>query len=255
MGKALVGIRDKVLVTTKIGRWGRRTGQMVPMTTTDMVRLCVHASLYRLKTGYVDIMLCHEGKLDDPQMADTYLDGFDLLQQQGLIRTYGISTDRLAVLKLFNSRGTCRVVETDYSLLNRSADKAFLPYCQEHGIAVLARGPLHKGLLSGKYSAQTVFTDTVRSEWYKNEKSKAKLARKLEKVEKLKTAVSPGADMVKAALRFVISHPIAPVAIAGAKSPEQVVINADAGAQLLSADERGHLIQFTKLKDPALAIT
>ncbi|MGD1899276.1 MAG: aldo/keto reductase [Phormidesmis sp.] len=255
LGKALVGIRDKVLVTTKIGRWGRRTGQMVPMTTTDMVRLCVHASLYRLKTGYVDIMLCHEGKLDDPQMADTYLDGFDLLQQQGLIRTYGISTDRLAVLKLFNSRGTCRVVETDYSLLNRSADKAFLPYCQEHGIAVLARGPLHKGLLSGKYSAQTVFTDTVRSEWYKNEKSKAKLARKLEKVEKLKTAVSPGADMVKAALRFVISHPIAPVAIAGAKSPEQVVINADAGAQLLSADERGHLIQFTKLKDPALAIT
>lgn len=254
LGKALVGLRDKVFVATKIGRWGRRSGQMVPITTTDMVRLCAHASLYRLKTDYIDVMLCHEGKLRDPKMAETYLDGFELLQNQGLIRTYGISTDRLEVLKLFNSRGTCRVVEVDYSLLNRNPDKEFFPYCEEHGIAVLARGPLHKGLLSGKYSDKTIFTDTVRSEWYKDEKSKAKLARKLSKIEKLKTAVSPGKEMVKAALGFVISHPIAPVAIAGAKSPAQVTINATAGTQIMSLEERKYLIQSTKLKDPALAI-
>ena len=125
LGKALVGLRDRVHLVTKIGRWGRRSGQMVPMTTTDMVRLCVHASLYRLKTDYVDVMLCHEGKLDDPQLAETYLAGFDLLKEQGLIGTYGISTDKLEVLKLFNTNGTCRVVEVDYSLLSRDPDKAF----------------------------------------------------------------------------------------------------------------------------------
>lgn len=255
LGKALTGRRDKVFITTKIGRWGRRSGQMVPMTTTDMVRLCAHASLYRLRTGYVDVMLCHEGKLNDPNMAEIYLDGFELLKAQGLIRTYGISTDRLEVLELFNSRGTCRVVEVDYSLLNRNPDKEFFPYCQEHGIAVLARGPLHKGLLSGKYSTNTVFTDTVRSEWYKNEKSKAKLTRKLSKIEKLSMAVTPGDDMVRAALGFVISHPIAPVAIAGAKSPSQVTVNIQAGNRLLSLEERDYLIHSTKLKDPALAIS
>lgn len=253
LGKALRGLRDKVHIVSKIGRWGRRTGQMVPMTTTDMVRLCVHASLYRLKTDYIDVMLCHEGKLADPQMADTYLEGFEILKAQGLIGDYGISTDRLEVLKLFNKNGTCSVVETDYSLLNRNPDKAFLPYCQQNNIAVLMRGPLHKGLLSGKYSSETVFTDTVRSEWYKNDRSKDKLARKLAKVESLKNEIAPGEAMVTAALRFAISHPIEPVAIPGAKSPEQAAINARAGQQLLSADQRAHLIQCSKLKKVATA--
>jgi aryl-alcohol dehydrogenase-like predicted oxidoreductase len=254
LGKALKGVRDQVHLVSKIGRWGRRTGQMVPMTTTDMVRLCVHACLYRLRTDYIDVMLCHEGKLDDPQMADTYLAGFEMLQQQGLIGAYGISTDRLEVLELFNKNGTCSVVETDYSLLNRNPDKAFLPYCKNNNIAVLMRGPLHKGLLSGKYSAETVFTDTVRSEWYKNDKSKDKLARKLAKVESLKTEIAPGEAMVTAALRFAISHPIEPVAIAGAKSPEQVAVNAKAGQQLLSAEQREHLVQCSRSKKADLAI-
>ena len=224
------------------------------MTTTDMVRLCVHASLYRLKTDYIDVMLCHEGKLADPKLADTYLDGFELLQQQGLIRTFGISTDRLDVLNLFNSRGTCSVVEVDYSLINRSPDKEFLPYCQEHNIAVLARGPLHKGLLSGKYTSKSVFTDTVRSEWYKSEQSKKKLARKLRKVENLRTSLASEEAMITAALRFVTSHEVAPVAIAGAKSPSQVAMNARAGQLLLSPAARAQLIQSTKLKDRTLAI-
>lgn len=254
VGKALAGIRDRVYLVSKIGRWGRRTGQMVPMTTTDMVRLCVHASLYRLKTDYIDVMLCHEGKLADPKLADTYLDGFELLQQQGLIRTFGISTDRLDVLNLFNSRGTCSVVEVDYSLINRSPDKEFLPYCQEHNIAVLARGPLHKGLLSGKYTSKSVFTDTVRSEWYKSEQSKKKLARKLRKVENLRTSLASEEAMITAALRFVTSHEVAPVAIAGAKSPSQVAMNARAGQLLLSPEARAQLIQSTKLKDRTLAI-
>ncbi|EDX84399.1 oxidoreductase, aldo/keto reductase family [Synechococcus sp. PCC 7335] len=253
VGKALEGRRDRVHIVTKMGRWGRRSGQMVPITTTDMVRLCAHASLYRLKTDYIDVMLCHEGKLADPQLAETYLEGFELLQQQGLIGTYGISTDRLDVLKLFNASDRCSVVEVDYSLLSRNPDQEFLPYCQAHNIAVLVRGSLHKGLLSGKYSADTVFTDTVRSEWYKDDRAKAKLARKLAKVDSLKAAVQPGEEMVKAALGFVISHPIAPVAIAGAKSPEQVSINASAGEKLMSPAERDYLIRCTK-KDKNLAI-
>lgn len=248
LGTALSGIRHQVHIVTKMGRWGRRSGQMVPMKTTDMVRLCAHASLYRLKTNYIDIMLCHEGKLSDPHLTEVYLEGFEMLKEQGLIRTYGISTDRLEVLKRFNERGTCQVVEVDYSLLNREPDKAFFPYCAENNIAVLVRGPLHKGLLSGKYSAGTVFTDTVRREWYESDRTRQKLHRKLAKVEQLKTILSPGEDMVTAALQFVISNNIQPVAIAGAKSPLQAAINAAAGNQLMTPAERERLIQQTKIK-------
>ncbi|WP_366524914.1 aldo/keto reductase [Acaryochloris sp. IP29b_bin.137] len=244
LGKALQGIRDQVHLVTKIGRWGRRSGQTVPMTTVDMVRLCTHASLYRLKTDYIDVMLCHEGKIEDPSV---YLEGFERLKADGTIRAYGISTDRLDVLKRFNVNHACSVVEVDYSLLSRNPEKEFLPYCQEHGIGVLARGPLHKGLLSGKYSSQTVFTDTVRSEWYDSDRTRAKLDRKLAKVEQLKTALQPGSEMVAAALRYVISHPVSPVAIPGAKSPEQAQANAATGNICLSSAERDRLVRLTKL--------
>jgi aryl-alcohol dehydrogenase-like predicted oxidoreductase len=38
-------------------------------------------------------------------------------------------------------------------------------------------------------------------------------------------------------LRYVISHPVAPVAIPGSKSPEQAAMNAAAGEKALSAAE------------------
>lgn len=253
LGKALVDIRDRVHLVTKIGRWGRRSGQMVPMTTVDMVRLCLHASLYRLRTDWIDIMLCHDGKIEDPSV---YLEAFEQMKQQGDIRAYGISTDKLKVLKRFNVNNTCSVVEVDYSLLNRKTEAEFLPYCQEHGIAVLVRGPLHKGLLSGKYSPGTVFTDTVRSEWYIDETRQSRLNDNLAKVDRLKTVLQPGEEMVTAALRFAISHPVQPVAIPGAKSPEQAAINAKAGSHLLSAEERSRLIHDMELDSrPEAAVT
>ncbi|MEM7725402.1 MAG: aldo/keto reductase [Cyanobacteria bacterium P01_A01_bin.45] len=241
LGKALIGIRDRVHVVTKMGRWGRRSGQTVPMTTVDMVRLCVHASLYRLRTDYIDVMLCHEGKIEDPSV---YLEGFELLKEQGLIRRYGISTDKLKVLKRFNVNNTCSVVEVEYSLLNRKAESEFLPYCQEHNIAVMVRSPLGKGLLSGKYSPETVFTDNVRSEWYMDEVRKQKLDRHMAKIEKLKTILKPGEEMINTALRFIASHPVQPVAIPGAKSPEQAAMNAKAGDKILSSEEIDSLLEY-----------
>ena len=252
VGKALVGFRDEVHIVTKIGRWGRLSGERVSMATVDMVRLCTHASLFRLQTDYVDVMLCHEGLMKEritaPEQMQVYLEGFETLKQQGHIRAYGISTGELELLKRFNVNGTCSVVEVDYSLLRRDPEAEFFPYCQEHGIAVIARGPLHKGLLSGKYSSETIFTDTVRSAWHKSDRAQAKLARKLNKVHNLKTVLSPGEDMVAAALRFVISHPVQPVAIAGAKSPHQAAMNSQVGDVLLSSEEREQLIRCTKQK-------
>ena len=248
LGKALVGIRDRTHIVTKIGRWGRRTGQTVPMTTVDMIRLCTHASLYRLQTDYIDVMLCHEGKIEDPSI---YLEGFEQLKEAGTIRAYGISTDSLEALQRFNIHNTCSVVEVDYSLLSRNPEQEFLPYCQTHGIGVLVRGPLHKGLLSGKYSTETRFTDTVRSEWYDSDRSHEKLNRKLAKVEQLKTELQPGPEMVSNALRFVISHPVQPVAIPGAKSPEQARANAKVGDATLTSEAREHLIRLTKLPKTA----
>lgn len=238
LGQALTGIRQQVYVVSKIGSWGRREGHPIPKDSPETIRLCAHACLYRLRTDWIDVMLCHEGDIEDPSI---YLEGFEMLKQQGHIRAYGISTNSLEVLKRFNVNNTCQVLEIDYSLLNRKPEAEILPYCQEHGIAVMIRGPLAKGLLSGKYSTDTVFTDTIRAKWHKKEKAQQKLEKNIAKVEKLKTVFNSQQEIVTAALRYVVSHPAQPVAIPGAKSPEQAAMNAIAGDKLLSVEERENL--------------
>ena len=234
LGAGLAGIRHKVVLVSKIGHWGERTGQGVPKTTADMIRLCCHASLGRMRTDWIDVELCHDANLQDPAI---FLEGFEMLKERGRIRAYGISTNDLEVLKRFNLHGTCSVVEVDYSLLNREPENELLPYCQEHGIAVLVRGPLRRGLLAGGYGPGTVFTDSVRSRWHDGGDQQAQLDKELAQVGKLKSVMAPGQEMVDAALRYVISHSSAPVAIPGAKSARQAAMNAAAGDRTLTPAE------------------
>ena len=139
LGAALAGIRHHYTIVSKIGNWGKRTGQGVPKTTVDMIRLCGHAQLHRLRTDWMDVVLCHEGDIEDPSI---YLEGFEVLKDEGRIRYYGISTNSLDVLKNFNRHNTCSVVQVDYSLLNRAPEQEFLPYCQENNIGVMIRGSI-----------------------------------------------------------------------------------------------------------------
>ena len=234
LGQALAGIRHRVILVSKVGNWGKRTGQGVPKTTVDMIRLCAHASLHRLRTDWHDVLLCHEGNIEDPSV---YLEAFAVLVDEGRLRAYGISTNSLEVLKTFNREGKCSVVQVDYSLLNRQPEEALLPYCQEHGIAVMVRGPLAKGLLSGRYDRNSVFSDDVRSSFNEGQGERTAFEGMVDRVEVLKERVQPGSEMVRAALQYTISHAAAPVAIPGAKSAEQARANAEAGQRLLTADE------------------
>ena len=243
LGKALQGIRDQAYIVSKIGSWGRRDGRTIPKTSVDIVRLCAHASLYRLRTDYIDVMLCHEGDIEDPTI---YLEAFEMLKSQGLIRAYGISTTDFEVLKRFNVNNTCQVLEVDYSLLNRKPEKKFLPYCQEHGIEVLCRGPLGKGLLSGNYSFDTVFSDSIRVKWNPGQRKRKGFERDIAVVEKLKQSLQPGEEMVTAALRYLTSHPAQPIPSPGTKSPKQAIINAAAGNARLSTAAREELLSLLK---------
>jgi aryl-alcohol dehydrogenase-like predicted oxidoreductase len=234
LGIALKGLRQRAYIVSKVGYWGKRTGQVVPMTTPDMVRLCVHGCLYRLRTDWIDVMLCHEFDIMNP---DNYIEAFEMLKESGEIREYGISTNNLEVLKRFNINGNCSVVEMDYSLLNKEPENELLPYCKENNIAVLVRGPLAQGVLSGKYNKDTVFEDNVRASWNKGGSKRLQFEEKIDKLDKIKEIYGENTDITEKALRYVISYDACPVVIPGAKSAQQAIKNAKAGEKLLSEDE------------------
>lgn len=238
LGRALAGIRHRVVIVSKIGNWGKRTGGGVPKISVDMIRLCGHAILGRLSTDYIDVVLCHEGNVEDPTV---YLEGFQALKEEGYIRAFGISTNSLDVLKRFNQDGSCSVVQVDYSLLNRAPEENFLNYCQEHGIGVMVRGPLAKGLLSGRYTKESRFEDSVRAAWHDGGEKQRQFEEEIEQVQALAKVVEPGEEMIDAALAYTASHPAVSTVIPGAKSARQASMNARAGHRLMDEVERSRL--------------
>ena len=233
VGEALAAVRDKVLIATKVGNWGSRFGDGIPMTHPSHVELCCDASLGRLKTDRIDLYQCHVRFPPDP---DVYLDAFEALIRKGKIRAGGISTDALRVVQDFNRRNTCSTVQLDYNIVDRAAESGVLKYCQDNNIGVIARRPLATGVASGKFRRDTQFSDPMRKDWNGGEYRRTFL-RQMEVIEQLRFLDRPDRPLAQAALQFAISHPAVSVAIPGARTPEQARANAAAGNAVLQDDE------------------
>ncbi|MFP3422383.1 aldo/keto reductase, partial [Bacillus sp. SIMBA_161] len=81
------------------------------------------------------------------------------LKKEGKIRSIGVSNFSLEQLKEANKDGLVDVIQGEYNLLNREAEKTFFPYTTEHGISFIPYFPLVSGLLAGKYDENTAFPE------------------------------------------------------------------------------------------------
>jgi aryl-alcohol dehydrogenase-like predicted oxidoreductase len=224
-GKALKDRRSKVYIATKVGNWGRRQGDPLNLKSIYSIINCCHASLYRLDTDYIDLYQCHVGTPENPEI---FVEALELLKKQGKIRHYAISTNDLASLKALDAAGACVSCQINYSVLSRSAEKDILPYCREHNIGVLLRGPIAQGLLADKFTAETRFDDIVREKWNPGQDQRDDFLGKLKQVQALRALVPQGSNMIDFALRFVLANPAVTCPIPGMKSPDQARTNAAA---------------------------
>lgn len=231
LGRALASERERHIVVSKVGNFARRQGHALPYTHPLQVELCCDASLHRLKTDYLDVLLCHIGDLADPGV---FREAFATLKRKGKIRACGISTNSLESLKRFCGDDPIEACELDYSIVNRAAEKALLPWCAERGIATIIRGPLAMGLLSGRYGTDAKFDDSVRAGWNEGA-AREQMLRRLAVVEKLAFLKQEAGGMAQAALRWVLANPAVSVAIPGAKSVAQMMANASAGHAAMDA--------------------
>ena len=235
VAKVIQGRRDRVVVATKGGLMGHhRDPKGEPVY--DRPEKVIHAfeqSLRRLGTDYIDVYFDHIW-WNDPRETDAFLTAFAQLKQEGRVRAVGVSTDDPEYVRAFDRDGTLDVVQVEYSVLNRAAEHGILPYCLERGIGVVVRGPLQKGLLTGKFTSASTFPEgDVRHGWPRD----AWYREQLEKVEALRPLTSAERSMGELALRFVLNHPAVSVAIPGGKTPEQVEQNAAASTRPLLSSE------------------
>ncbi len=238
LGRAMQARRDAFIVATKIG-WIDFDGQANRSQYDSVEKLVagVEGSLRRLGTERIDVIQCHVS-YPEPN-TQVFIDGFRQLKEAGTVRAWGVSTSDPAHLRRFNADGDCDVLQTDYSILNRTAEAELFPYCQENGIGVIVRGPLAMGLLTGKYTAADTFPEgDFRRAWIDDPAQHEQFLRDLLAVEQLRGVVPEGQTMAQFALRFVRSHPAVSTVIPGAKDRRQAESNSAAGLlPLLSAQE------------------
>lgn len=222
VGKALSGIRDKVILCSKAGNVWKADGSGLDWNPSKKHILeAAEQSLRRLQTDYIDLYQLHGGTIDDP--VDETIEAFELLQQQGKIRFYGISSIRPNVIRAYVHRSSITSVMMQYSLLDRRPEESCLSLLQENNIGVLARGGLAQGLLAGKPAGSYLGHShtTVRAI-----------------ADKLAQLSGTARTAAQTALQFVLHQPAVSSAITGMRTREQLEeAIATADSPLLTVDQ------------------
>jgi aryl-alcohol dehydrogenase-like predicted oxidoreductase len=163
LGRALAGHRDEVVIATKFG-YTFDTEQRA-ITGEDAspgyIRRACQASLRRLGTDRIDLYQLHIGDLPTAQ-APEVVGTLDGLVADGLIRSYGWSTDDPQRAAVFAGGAHCAAIQHDLNVLADAP--AMLTACDTFDLASINRTPLAMGLLTGKYGAASQLPpDDVRA--------------------------------------------------------------------------------------------
>lgn len=141
------------------------------------LRHAVEDSLQRLDTDYIDILWVHAW--DGLTPIDETMRALDDLVRAGKVLYIGASNMPAWVVSqaqtMAELKGWSRFIglQTEYSLIERSAEHELLPMAEALGIGVLGWAPLGGGVLTGKYvlhETEVRFDDTARGGWLNKER-------------------------------------------------------------------------------------
>ncbi len=111
-----------------------------------------------------------------------------------------------------------------------------IPYCIEYRIAVLVYSPLAKGLLTGKFSERSQFSD-IRAQ--DPEFQGDRFRRNLRTIDTLRSmADGYGKSLAQLALNWAAGYPGVTAPIVGAKRPSQVQDNLGAIGWSITDEDR-----------------
>lgn len=209
----------------------------------DHIREYTERSLQNLGVEAIDLQQFHvwtDAWADD----DRWKRAVEDLKGQGLIRSFGISVNRWEpsnVLRALES-GLVDSVQVVYNIFDQDPEDELFPYCQQHGIAVIARVPFDEGSLTGTLTTETRWPEgDWRNQYFPPERLPETVAR----VERLR-ALTPGAmSLPEMALRFILHHPAVTTTIPGMRRVPHVRANLAASDGRALAPElverlRGH---------------
>src|SRR5580704_14813809 len=219
--------RDRLVIATKFltnmyrgdpngGGAGRKS----------IIAACEH-SLRRLQTDYIDLYWMHFWDRFTP--IEETMRTLDDLVASGKVRYIGFSdtpawkvaqAQTTAVLKGWTP---LIALQLEYSLLERTIEGELIPAAQELGLGVTPWSPLRSGMLTGKYTRESVKTATPGRGAFV---TRAFTEQAFNVLDVLTTvAQEAGTTVARAALAWVVQRPAIASTIIGARTMEQLEDN------------------------------
>ncbi|MBY3075417.1 aldo/keto reductase [Rhizobium laguerreae] len=226
---------ERPFIATKAGR--RLPEQSVEGYTAENLNNWIDRSLKNLETDCLDLLQLHCPPTDLYYRPEVF-GQLDRLVEQGKIRNYGVSVERVEeALKAIEYPGVASI-QIIFNAFRQRPIEHFFKQASEKQVAVIARVPLASGLLSGKFKKDTKFEANDHRLFNRNGEafdvgetfSGVPYEIGLDAVERIRPLVSGDTTMAKFALRWILMFDAVTVAIPGARNPAQASSNAEAAA-------------------------
>lgn len=226
---------DRPFVATKTGR--RLPKQEVAGYSLETMSGFIDRSLKNLQVDTLDLVQLHCPPTDLYYHPEVF-GSLDRLVEQGKIRNYGVSVERVEeALKAIEYPGV-QSIQIIFNIFRQRPAERLFALAQEKQVAIIARVPLASGLLSGKFRADTKFEATDHRQFNRNGEafdvgetfSGVPYEKGLAAVERVRPLVGGDTTMAKFALRWILMFDAVTVAIPGARNGAQARSNAEAAA-------------------------
>ncbi len=223
LGEALKEVRERVFINTKFGH--SKDGMDF---SEAAIEKSINASMERLKTSYLDSVILHNPPQEILAGKTDHESVFKSLKEQGKIRFWGVSIDRLEELQLVLDALDVDVIEIMFNI-NHQEVKHLFNEIKKRSIILIIKIPLDSGWLTGKYDESSTF-EGIRSRWTKEDiKARAEIITKIKKIVKHD-------DLVPFALSFILSFSAVTTVIPGIRKQSHLDSCIDASRFLIHPD-------------------
>jgi len=211
----------------------------------------VERSLSNLGVDALDLLQLHCPPTDVYYRPEV-LEALEALVEQGKLRYYGVSVERAEEALKAMEYPNVQSVQIIFNIFRQRPASLVLREAKARKVGILARLPLSSGMLGGKMTRETHFSQddhrTFNREGAAFDKgetfSGVPFDVGLEAVEDVRRLLPPGLTMAQFALKWILMHEGVTCAIPGAKRPDQSVENFSASDKAALDDAT-----MTKLTD------
>jgi aryl-alcohol dehydrogenase-like predicted oxidoreductase len=229
--------RNEVVLATKGGnQFTVRQG--VRNFDPDYITSALENSLKRLQIETIDLYQLHNPSPEVMRKGEIF-ERLDRCKREGKIRSYGVSLEKTADGIVAIETGKPDTLQVVYNILHQDPEEQLFPLAQKENIGIIARVPLERGVLSGRFKETKEF---YQKDWRTGVFSEEGLRQVRAAVEKLDFLVKDDVpNLAQAALRFVLSHPAVSSVIPGIRTVKQVEDNLAISGRTLPPEDVKHL--------------